>query len=95
MTRVVSGGAGARLYAAEDEGGFHHYALVTLGETLEVAVHPVEAPPRSTDLVVTGREDDLVLTMEELLAMATVEREGQFQNVHGNFRSEGIYRGFR
>ncbi|MDW7672413.1 MAG: metallophosphoesterase [Bacillota bacterium] len=93
MTRVVSGGAGARLYAAEDEGGFHHYALVTLGETLEVAAHPVEAPPRSTDLVVTGREDDLVLTREELLAMATVEREGQFQNVHGNFRSEGTYRG--
>lgn len=90
---VISGGAGARLYAAEQEGGFHHYTLVRLGESLEVAAYPVAAPPRSTDLVVTGPGGDLVLTQEELMEMVTIQRQGKFQNVHGNFRSQGVYQG--
>lgn len=90
---VISGGAGARLYAAESEGGFHHYTLIRLGEALEVAAYPVDAPPRSTDLVVTGTREDLVLTQEELMGLAAIRREGEFQNVHGNFRSQGMYQG--
>jgi 3',5'-cyclic AMP phosphodiesterase CpdA len=94
ITFTVSGGGGAPLYAAPDEGGFHHYALVRLREgTVEVDPYPVEPPERSTGLVVTGRTGDRELTLQVLNDLATVEKKGEFQNAHGNFRARGVYRG--
>lgn len=91
---ITSGGGGAHLYAAFDEGGFHHYTMVSLNdETIDVTPIPVEAPSRNLGIAVTGKQGDVVFTHEELLAMASMEREGQFQNVHGNFRGKGIYKG--
>ncbi|MEN1759671.1 MULTISPECIES: metallophosphoesterase family protein [Anoxynatronum] len=93
VDHVISGGAGARLYASEDEGGFYHYTLVTLAKPLLVTPIPVEAPPRSTDVVITGSKGDLILPADTLDEMAVLSRKGSFQNFHGNFRGEGTYRG--
>jgi hypothetical protein len=95
MTYVVSGGGGANLYASPGEGGYHHYTLVSFSEDglLQVEPYPVEPPTRSLEISVYGREGERDFTAAELNKMANFTREGSFQNVHGNFRSEGLYRG--
>lgn len=91
---VISGGGGAPLYAAKEEGGFHHYALVHVQEgALETRAYPVVTAERGTEIVITGRRKDLEVTQETLLQMVSIERKGEFQNFHGNFRGAGQYGG--
>ena len=91
---VTSGGGGAHLYAAPDEGGFHHYTIISVDdEEIEVLPTPIEAPLRSLGIAVTGKKGDMELSPELLLEMAVVEKEGEVQNIHGNFRGKGVYKG--
>jgi len=92
---VISGGGGASLYAPPDEGGYHHYTLVTVTEEGSVRVEPcpVEPPARSLDISCYGRKGELEITAAELEAMSVISGQSCFQNIYGNFRGEGTYRG--
>ncbi len=91
---AISGGGGATLYAPEDKGGFHHYSLVnTAQDQLDITAYPVEAPSRPREILVSGRELDLEIPQDQLMEMASVEKKGEFQNLHGNYRGQGLYYG--
>jgi serine/threonine-protein phosphatase CPPED1 len=91
---VTSGGGGAPLYATPKEGGFHHYCLVTIHNgTLQVQPYPVNPPQRSLEVMVWGKEGEREFASVELEEMALITREGSFQNIHGNFTAQGMYRG--
>lgn len=91
---ITSGGGGAHLYAAADEGGFHHYTIIQVDdESLQVLPISMEIPTRSLGIVVSGKHGDMEFSPEELLEIAVVEKEAAAQNIHGNYRNKGMYKG--
>lgn len=91
---VVSGGGGAPLYAADDEGGYYHFALCRpAAEGLQIEPVKIDAPPRPEELVVNGPSGDCIFSPEELDQYAVMEKELSFQNQLGNYAGEGLYRG--
>ena len=92
---VISGGGGARLYAGEDQGGFHHFVMVTVGADGGIGVEPVPfAPADPPDgLVVRGPDGTAELTFDQLKAMEAAEADSSFENQFGNVRGAGRYRG--
>ena len=95
VTYVITGGAGAPLYAPEDEGGFHHYVVVHVSESgCEIEVVPIEVQPSPLQLVVKGKTGGiLTLGLDDLANMDTVEGDGKFQNFYGNWKQQGVYQG--
>ncbi len=91
---VTTGGAGALLYAPEDEGGFYHYALVKVdGEQVEIETRRVDVEFEEASLTLSGPEGKKELSLGQLALMETVEVEVAFENRFGNLGGHGIYVG--
>ena len=92
---VITGGAGASLYASEEEGGIYHFVNVTVSET-EVEIVPVELTPPSLErdrVVVRGPDADMTLSLTDLTNMDTISGWSSFQNQYDNWRGYGLYQG--
>jgi 3',5'-cyclic AMP phosphodiesterase CpdA len=92
---VITGGAGANLYADEGSGGIYHYMNVTLHEH-ELTIEPVFLDPPSLprDVVaVRGIVEDVTLSLDDLLLMDVVTGYSSFQNQYDNWRGHGTYTG--
>ncbi|MFW9842986.1 MAG: metallophosphoesterase [Candidatus Thorarchaeota archaeon] len=92
---VITGGAGASLYADEDSGGIYHYMNVTLHEddlTIEPILLDTPSLPRDT-IAVKGIVEDATLSLEDLLLMEVITGYSSFQNQFGNWRGYGTYTG--
>ena len=92
---VITGGAGASLYASEEEGGIHHFVNVTLSETgVEIAPVQLAVPALERDRVmVRGTDEDVTLSLTDLINMDVAEGWSSFQNQFDNWRGHGLYRG--
>jgi hypothetical protein len=94
---VITGGAGATLYADSEMGGFYHYIQVTVQENI-VAINPITLPEPEMErdmVIIRGNSEDITLTIEDLLQMNQIEGFSSFQNSFGNWRGHGIYRGIK
>lgn len=94
---VITGGAGASLYASEEEGGIYHFVNVTLAET-GVEIVPVLLTPPTLErdrVVVRGSDEDVTLSLADLISMDMTEGWSSFQNQFDNWRGYGFYRGVR
>ncbi|MHA1287944.1 MAG: metallophosphoesterase family protein [Candidatus Thorarchaeota archaeon] len=92
---VITGGAGASLYANEDSGGIYHYMNVTLNES-GLTIEPVllDTPSLPRDVVaVRGLVEDVTLFLDDLLLMDVVTGFSSFQNQYDNWRGHGTYTG--
>ena len=92
---VITGGAGASLYADEEHGGIYHYMNITLNEgalTIEPVLLDSPSLPRDS-VVVKGLSEDVTLSLEDLVGMETVTGFSSFQNQYDNWRGQGIYSG--
>ena len=92
---VVTGGAGASLYADEDHGGIYHYVNVTVTQSnlrIETVLLGLPTIPRDT-IVVRGANDDVTLSLDDLLQMVPTEGFSSFQNQFNNWRGQGVYEG--
>nr|KXH72712.1 MAG: hypothetical protein AM325_01425 [Candidatus Thorarchaeota archaeon SMTZ1-45] len=94
---VITGGAGASLYASEEEGGIYHFVNVTLAETgVEISSVLLSPPTLERDrVVIRGSDEDVTLSLSDLTDMETIEGWSSFQNQLGNWRGYGLYRGVR
>ncbi|MHA1964308.1 MAG: metallophosphoesterase family protein [Candidatus Thorarchaeota archaeon] len=92
---VITGGAGASLYASESEGGIHHFVNVTLSETgVEIAPVLLANPTLERDrVVIRGTDEDVTLSLVDLKSIDVVEGWSSFQNLFDNWRGYGLYRG--
>lgn len=95
VTFITSGGGGAPLYAAPNAGGFHHFTLVeVIHSVIKIKACQLEGlPEHSTDIVVSGRDDDIVVSLSSERAIAEIEGESSYQNQLGNYTGQGLYRG--
>ncbi|MBN2228153.1 MAG: metallophosphoesterase [Candidatus Thorarchaeota archaeon] len=92
---VVTGGAGASLYADEDTGGIYHFVNVTLNES-GITIVPVLIDPPSIPrdtVVIRANGEDMTLSLEDLLQMIPISGFSSFQNQFENWRGQGIYEG--
>ncbi|MHA1576375.1 MAG: metallophosphoesterase family protein [Candidatus Thorarchaeota archaeon] len=92
---VITGGAGASLYADEDAGGIYHYMNVMLDDT-GFSIEPVllDTPSLPRDMIaVRGLTEDVTLSLNNLLQMNTVSGLSSFQNQYDNWRGYGTYIG--
>jgi len=92
---VITGGAGASLYADEDSGGIYHYMNVTLNEdglTIEPVLLDTPSLPRNV-VAVRGLIEDVTLSLEDLLLMDDITGYSSFQNQYDNWRGHGTYTG--
>ncbi|TFG33481.1 hypothetical protein EU528_00640 [Candidatus Thorarchaeota archaeon] len=92
---IITGGAGASLYADEDNGGIYHYMNVTLNEdglTIEPVLLDTPSLPRNV-VAVRGLIEDVTLSLDDLLLMNIVTGYSSFQNQYDNWRGHGTYRG--
>ncbi len=92
---VITGGAGASLYAGEGEGGIYHFVNVTVAETgVEITPVLLTSPTLERDRVVVRRTDaDVTLSLADLIGMDTAEGWSSFQNQFDNWRGYGLYTG--
>ncbi|MHA1863877.1 MAG: metallophosphoesterase family protein [Candidatus Thorarchaeota archaeon] len=92
---VITGGAGASLYADEDSGGIYHYMNVMLDDT-GLSIEPVllnnPSLPRNM-IAVRGLTEDVTLSLDDLLQMNEVSGLSSFQNQYDNWRGYGTYIG--
>jgi predicted phosphodiesterase len=94
---VVTGGAGASLYADEAHGGIYHFVNVTVTKSA-ISIEPVllDTPtiPRDSVVVRGVKEDeDVTLSLDDLLQMTALSGFSSFQNQYDNWRGQGIYEG--
>lgn len=94
---VITGGAGASLYASPDDGGYYHFVNVTLSES-GLSIEPVflESPSFQRDMIeVRNQDESLTLTLDDLLLLPDLEGFSSFQNQYDNWRGHGTYRGVK
>lgn len=94
---VITGGAGASLVADLTEGGIYHFVNVTVTDS-GLSINPIilDAPQIERDIVnVKGNDEDVTLSIEDLLEMQNIEGLSRFQNQFGNWRGNGIYSGVK
>jgi predicted phosphodiesterase len=92
---IITGGAGASLYADEDNGGIYHYMNVNLDES-GLTIEPVllDTPSLPRDVVaIRGLVEDVTLSLDDLLLMDVVTGYSSFQNQYDNWRGQGNYTG--
>lgn len=92
---IVTGGAGASLYANEDDGGIYHYVNVTVtdsGLSIEPILLGSPVIPRDT-VAIRSFSDDVTLSLNDLLQMVSIQGFSSFQNQYDNWRGQGIYQG--
>jgi predicted phosphodiesterase len=92
---IITGGAGASLYADEGHGGIYHFVNVTVNES-GLSIEPVllGSPiiPRDS-VVVRGASEDVTLSLNDLLQMVPIQGFSSFQNQYDNWRGQGVYEG--
>jgi 3',5'-cyclic AMP phosphodiesterase CpdA len=95
VTYLTSGGAGAALVTSPNQGGFHHYVLVTISRAeLILTPQPVEVPVLPITVEIRNAANfSITLGLHDLESLATIQRWGQFENQYGNLRGYGLYRG--
>ncbi|MFX1367229.1 MAG: metallophosphoesterase family protein [Promethearchaeota archaeon] len=94
---IVTGGAGASLYAESENGGFYHFVNVTLSES-GLTIEPVllDSPFLQRDMVAVQSDDESVtLAIGDLLLLSELEGFSSFQNQFYNWRGYGTYKGVR
>ncbi len=92
---IISGGAGASLYADADEGGIYHYLNVTVddsGLSIEPVILDTPSIPRDT-LLIRGHEEDTTLSLQDLLELSSIEGYSSFENQYHNWGGQGDYTG--
>ena len=92
---VITGGAGASLYADEESGGIYHYMNITLNES-GLSIEPIllDTPSLPRDMIaVRGLTEDMTLSLNDLLQMNTINGFSSFQNQYDNWRGHGTYTG--
>jgi len=92
---IITGGAGASLYADEDHGGIYHFVNVTINES-GLSIEPVllGSPIIARDtVVVRGSDEDVTLSLNDLLQMVSIQGFSSFQNQYDNWRGQGMYEG--
>jgi hypothetical protein len=94
---VVSGGAGASLYASEEEGGIYHFVNVTVSDVvLEIEPVLLSEPSIERDrVIVRGQDEDVTLSISDLKLMETAQGWSSFQNQFDNWRGYGEYVGVK
>jgi 3',5'-cyclic AMP phosphodiesterase CpdA len=92
---IVTGGAGASLYADEDHGGIYHFVNVTIdGSGLSIEPVLLDSPIIPRDAVVVRRlNEDVTLSLNDLLQMVPIQGFSSFQNQYDNWRGQGVYKG--
>jgi len=94
---VITGGAGASLYASSDSGGFYHYVHVQVHPT-SLTITPVSLPEPTIArdmVVIRGISEDVTLTIDDLKQLTLIEGSSSFQNSYGNWRGQGTYIGVK
>jgi predicted phosphodiesterase len=94
---IITGGAGASLYADEAHGGFYHFVNVSVtpsGISIELVILDTPTIPRDS-IVVRGvnADEDVTLSLTDLLQMTPLSGFSSFQNQYDNWRGQGIYEG--
>lgn len=94
---VITGGAGASLYANATNGGIHHFVNVTLTTSdLLIEAMPLESPTLPRDsIVVKTLDEDVTLSVDDLLLLDRMEGFSSFQNQYDNWRAYGEYKGVK
>jgi len=92
---IISGGAGAALYAPPDEGGFHHFLMFNVtDDSITWEVVEVEAEELQSEyVIVSGSEGSVNISLNELMTLSSYEGYSEYQNVYGNWRAGGNYTG--
>ena len=93
VTFVTSGGGGAPLYADPDEGGYHHFVLVEPDQGMKITPYEITLPPYTWEVVVVGKEGEIVLCPGELAKWTVIEGQSAYENRFGNITGQGVYRG--
>ncbi|MDO8055503.1 MAG: metallophosphoesterase, partial [Candidatus Hermodarchaeota archaeon] len=95
LVYLTSGGAGAALVADPDQGGFHHYVLVTFSlQETHISPQPIEVPPLPLTVELRNAVNfTMTLGLHDLESLANILRWGQFENLYGNLRGYGLYYG--
>ncbi len=94
---VVTGGAGASLYAKPENGGFYHFVNVTLAKS-GLIIEPVllDSPSLQRNMIAVKSDDESVtLGLDDLLLLSELEGFSSFQNQFSNWRGHGTYRGVK
>ncbi len=94
---VISGGAGAGLYATPDEGGIYHYVNVTVtdsGVNIDSVILSTPSIQRNS-VTIQGIETTVTLTTEGLTVFTYKEAYSSVQNRHDNWRNHGTYIGVK
>ncbi len=97
VTYVITGGAGATLYEAAEKGGIHHYVNVTVSDS-QIEIEPIllgEPSFARDQVVVRGKDEDITLTIEDLMQLPAIEGFSSFQNQLGNWQGQGNYVGVK
>jgi predicted phosphodiesterase len=94
---IVTGGAGASLYADESHGGIYHFVNVSVSPS-GISIEPVilDTPTiLRNSIVVRGvnEDEDVTLSLDDLLQMTPLSGFSSFQNQYDNWRGQGIYEG--
>jgi len=92
---VITGGAGAGLYAEPEDGGIYHYVNVTLTDS-DAIITPVllDAPSiQNNRVILRGVETTVTLTIDDLTLFDYSEAYSSVQNRFDNWRNQGVYRG--
>ncbi len=97
LTYVITGGAGATLYEDAGKGGIHHYVNVTVSDSqIRIEPVPLGEPSFARDqVVIRGNEEDITLTIGDLMQLPAIEGFSSFQNQLGNWRGQGDYVGVK
>ncbi len=92
---VITGGAGASLAASEGEGGFYHYIHATLTlDGLDIERIALGRPSIDREhIVLKGNDEDITLSMDDLVTQETISGFSSFENQLGNWGGLGEYEG--
>ena len=93
ITFVTSGGGGAPLVAPPEEGGYHHFLLVEPDRGMKITPYAIDLPPYTWEVVVAGKEGEILFCPEELAGWPILEGESAYENRFGNITGRGRYRG--
>jgi len=94
---VITGGAGASVVASEENGGFYHYIHATLtANGLQIEPVILDAPTIDREhILLKGNEDDITLSISDLLSLDKIEGFTSFENQLGNWGGYGNYTGVK
>ncbi|TFF86996.1 hypothetical protein EU519_00065 [Candidatus Thorarchaeota archaeon] len=97
VTYVISGGAGATLYEEPERGGIYHYVNVTVSDSqVKTETVLLSEPSFARDqVVIRGTDEDITLTVDDLMGLPAIEGFSSFQNQLDNWRGQGVYIGVK